>query len=326
MPTVSIVIPTYNRAEWLDISVGSVLRQSYRDWECLIVDDRSTDDTAERVAAIAESDSRIRYVRNEHPQGPSGARNQGIEASNGRYVAFLDSDDEWEPNHLEDSVRVLEQFPNEVGVISGGEVIRVRGSETPPRPNPVDLSSVCTRRLEDAVLFESEGLFAAALDGQIVLRTPSIVARRSVFETVKWDEDVRGAEDFLFGLELAYHRIPIAFLPSHHVTVWHHADNTTNCLGQHSPEKAAKVRLLFEACHQAVLTKFKLTPQQRRHGLRKLSEFYVWSLGYNSYEKLGHFGTARRYYLKGITINPWHIPYWRTLAGSFLRQAFSRRK
>lgn len=326
MPTVSIVIPTYNRAAWLDVSVGSVLRQSFPDWECLIVDDRSTDDTAARVAALREQDSRIRYVRNEHLQGPSGARNQGIEASTGRYVAFLDSDDEWEPHHLAECVRHLDEFGEQIAVISGGEVIRIRGSEGPARPHPIEFQSVPTHRLGDSIVFESEGLFEAALEGQTLLRTPSIVARREVFQILRWDEDVRGAEDSLFAMELAYHHIPIAHLPAHHVTVWYHAENTTNCLGQHSPEKATAVRHLFEACQLAILKKFELTPSQQRLRRQRLAEFYVWSLGYNSYQVMGDYGNARRYFKKGISLRPWHLPYWRTLAASYAKQVVRFRR
>src|SRR4051794_14509566 len=103
-PTVSIIMPAFNRAQWLPLSVGSVLQQTYADWELIIVDDGSTDDTRAVVEQFQAQDNRIRYVSNCRRKGPSGARNQGMNQARGRYVAFLDSDDAWEPFHLHDSV------------------------------------------------------------------------------------------------------------------------------------------------------------------------------------------------------------------------------
>lgn len=98
-PKVSVVIPTYNRSRLLVRAVDSVLQQTYQDFEILIVDDHSTDDTKERVAEL--SDGRIIYVHHDGPRGGSAARNTGIKNASGEYIAFLDSDDEWYPVKME---------------------------------------------------------------------------------------------------------------------------------------------------------------------------------------------------------------------------------
>ncbi|RJE90838.1 glycosyltransferase family 2 protein [Paenibacillus sp. 1011MAR3C5] len=103
---VSIVMPTFNRAKVISGAIESILRQSYTNWELIVVDDRSTDDTEEVIREWTKSDSRIRYVRNERAKGPGGARNTGMLAADGEYLAFLDSDDEWFPCHLGDSMEV----------------------------------------------------------------------------------------------------------------------------------------------------------------------------------------------------------------------------
>lgn len=94
----SIVIPTYNRGALLRRAIVSCLGQSFPDFELLVVDDGSTDGTEEMVAAIG--DTRVRYIRQEN-SGAARARNAGAEASTGRYIAFLDSDDEFLPAKLE---------------------------------------------------------------------------------------------------------------------------------------------------------------------------------------------------------------------------------
>lgn len=104
---ISIVMPTYNRAQIISGAIESVLRQSHTHWELIVVDDRSTDHTEDVIHEWIRTDARIRYVCNERKKGPGGARNTGMLAAQGEYLAFLDSDDEWYPCHLTDSLRTL---------------------------------------------------------------------------------------------------------------------------------------------------------------------------------------------------------------------------
>ncbi|WP_436925479.1 glycosyltransferase family 2 protein [Halosimplex amylolyticum] len=106
MPTVSVVIPTYDRADVLPRAMDSALGQTFADLELVVVDDGSTDETESVVADY--DDDRVRYVAHETNRGGNVARNTGIEAAEGEYVAFLDSDDEWKPTKLERQIDRLE--------------------------------------------------------------------------------------------------------------------------------------------------------------------------------------------------------------------------
>ena len=120
-PMVSIVVPAYNHGQWIAETLTSVLRQTFTDWEAIVVDDGSTDETAQVAAGFAP---RIRYLRQEN-QGVSAARNRGLALGSGRYVAFLDDDDVWPPDKLELQVRALEAAP-QVGMCYGA-VCTMRG-------------------------------------------------------------------------------------------------------------------------------------------------------------------------------------------------------
>jgi glycosyltransferase involved in cell wall biosynthesis len=109
MPLVSVIMPTFNRADTIRRAIRSVQAQTFTDWELIVVDDGSTDNT---VALIEGCDPRLKLIRQEN-QGTAGARNAGLSASAGSYIAFLDSDDEWLPHHLELCVSFLEAFPGE---------------------------------------------------------------------------------------------------------------------------------------------------------------------------------------------------------------------
>jgi glycosyltransferase involved in cell wall biosynthesis len=107
-PAVSIILPTYNRAHFLCEAFESIRSQQFRDWELIIVDDGSTDDTAELVASQARDLAQpVRYVVQPN-HGPYGARNTGLDVARGRYLAFFDSDDLWLPHHLAHCVEVLD--------------------------------------------------------------------------------------------------------------------------------------------------------------------------------------------------------------------------
>lgn len=106
MPLVTVVIPCYNHAHYLPDALNSVLAQTFTDWEAIVVDDGSTDNT--REAAQRFTDPRIRYIYQEN-QGLSAARNTGIEHALGQFLAFLDADDEWEPTFLAQCLSVLQQ-------------------------------------------------------------------------------------------------------------------------------------------------------------------------------------------------------------------------
>ena len=124
------------------------------------------------------------------------------------------------------------------------------------------------------------------------MTTQTIVAKKELFDTIKWRENVGAGEDCLFPLEVAYHGFKIGHLQSYHVTYWAHDDNLSNCNGQHSPSRMIPVYDGFVAFHKTVLEQFELTPSQRNEVKSRLAKCYVWQLGYNCYSALGQFSNV----------------------------------
>lgn len=102
---VSIITPSYNTAQYIGSTIQSVLAQTYNNWELIIVDDCSTDNTDSVVAGF--TDSRIRYLKNETNSGAAISRNYALREARGRWIAFLDSDDLWEPEKLEKQLKFM---------------------------------------------------------------------------------------------------------------------------------------------------------------------------------------------------------------------------
>ncbi len=126
-PSVSVVIPTYNRAHTLGRAIGSVLCQVFQDFEIIVVDDGSTDGT--RAIVNGFGDRRIRYAHHERNRGAAAARNTGIKLARGEFLAFLDSDDEWLPHKLGEQISLLKEPAADWGLTCSGFLVVVDGSE-----------------------------------------------------------------------------------------------------------------------------------------------------------------------------------------------------
>ena len=106
---VTIITPSYNSSRFISQTIASVIQQTYKNWEMLIIDDDSSDNSLEIINEYLEKDKRIKLIRLKKNSGPAMARNEGIKAAKGKYIAFLDSDDMWLPTKLERQISFMER-------------------------------------------------------------------------------------------------------------------------------------------------------------------------------------------------------------------------
>jgi len=107
---VSCIIPSHNRQDLVGRALESVISQTYKNLEIIVVDDASQDDTEFIIRGYMDNDNRVKYIKNPSPKGGSGARNVGIKKARGQYIAFLDDDDEWMKDKIEKQVFALKEF------------------------------------------------------------------------------------------------------------------------------------------------------------------------------------------------------------------------
>jgi glycosyltransferase involved in cell wall biosynthesis len=117
-PLVSVIIPTYNSSKYIEETINSVLNQSYQNFEIIVIDDSSTDKTISLLKILSESDSRISYYEIKHSGMPSTPRNYGINKAKGDLIAFLDSDDIWTENKLQEQLKYFQKFQDTIFVYS----------------------------------------------------------------------------------------------------------------------------------------------------------------------------------------------------------------
>jgi glycosyltransferase involved in cell wall biosynthesis len=217
-PLTSVIIPTYNRAAWLPASIRSVQAQTHTDWELIIVDDGSNDDTAEIVKSLIQGGQRLKLLRNSGAQGPAGARNTGIKASKGEFIAFLDSDDVWEPSKLARFTEAFDAAPEAVLVASNNRMLDRDNSSTNTmksfllntmvpwwKTNPLarDVTH-CDQLVENIHTITQPGLFCAlTIAGFSWVHTSSAMVRRqAAIDVGLFDEKLLRTEDIDLWLKL----------------------------------------------------------------------------------------------------------------------------
>ena len=260
-PLIAVIIPTHNRAALLDRAVQSVLGQTFRDFELVVVDDGSTDGTAE-LPIFKNSDPRLRYIRFPENEGVSSARNAGVKATSAPWIAFLDSDDEWLPEKLEKQVRWTIEH-TDMHIVQTREIWIRRGKKVnPPRTHEK---------------FEGD-LFAASLERCMV--TPSsVMLRRTLFNrTGGFNESFQACEDYDLWLRITC-RCPVGLIDEYLLKRY----------GGHADQLSAIVPVLDRFRIQGVidlLTSNVLTEEQKALALKSLlKRAHIVAQGYKKHGK-----------------------------------------
>ena len=179
--TFSVIIPAYNAAQYIKHSINSILNQTFSDFEILIVDDGSTDNTKEIIQTI--EDKRVQYIHQRNG-GVSSARNTGIRNANGEYICFLDSDDLWKPDHLEVISNLINKYPKASVFLTGYEILLHNGDS---------ISKVCPSVESD---LQIDNMFEHMFKYGYFINTNSISCKKSAFDTVGLFEiGVKNGED-----------------------------------------------------------------------------------------------------------------------------------
>jgi glycosyltransferase involved in cell wall biosynthesis len=189
-PAVSIVLPAFNRLEYLRPAVDSVFAQSYPDWELLIADDGSDGDTAAYLKTLA-SEARVRVLRLEHTGNPGVVRNSALREARGTFVAFLDSDDLWSADKLQIQLAMHAARPERRWSYTALRRIDSAGIALPESPG-VD------RKLSEGAIFEQ------LLKLDVAVATPSVIVEKRLLDQVGgFDENLRFFEDYDLWLRLS---------------------------------------------------------------------------------------------------------------------------
>jgi glycosyltransferase involved in cell wall biosynthesis len=289
-PAVSIIIPTYNRASLLGSAIHSVLNQTFPDFEVIVVDDCSSDDTAITVQGI--DDQRVRYIRLDNNKGAAIARNRGIAVARGRYIAFQDSDSEWLPEKLDKQMKVIAGSSSDVVIVYTG-CWKVYGD----RKTYLPYKRIRAR----------EGNIHESLFWENFLDTPALLVKRECFDKVgMFDERLQRFQDWELCLRLSRH-YSFRLIDEPLYLTYYQADSISTNL---------------EAAVNAVATIMDTNISEISSD-KKLQAHYYHLLGIGHFE-VGNKGIGRTLMLKAVRTNPFNLKYCLSLLLTVLGSGYYR--
>lgn len=222
----SIVIPVYNRADIICKTLESVSTQNFQEWECIIVDDGSTDNTQEKIKDFIKTDSRFKYIYQNNAER-SAARNNGIKNAKGEYICFLDSDDFFLKNHLEVLHKCIELQNNPICMFFTN-YFNLKENEIIPINIPI---------------FNNEYGIKYLLENPIIPARTCI--HKNILSTELFDEDIVVVEDLILWLKIA-HKYKIYHISEPTVLYNIHDDNSVNIKNNGAEKRLNGLKLFFK--------------------------------------------------------------------------------
>jgi len=270
---VSVIIPTYNRADLLPRAINSVLNQIFQNFELIIVDDGSTDNTRQVVEEFQKKDKRIKYIWQENSGAPAKPRNTGIKNSQGEYIAFLDHDDEWLPQKLEKQLEIFEKnHQNNLGFVGCNNFIikedKIQEYKTPKYKN------ILPEILEKCFIRSCSG----------------VIIKKSVLNKVGFfDENLKTGDDWDMWIRTIINGYSFDFVDKPLFKYYIHSENIS------APKNIKKVI----ADENYILEKYKKYYEQN-------PKFYSNRLRYTGtrYILAKDLKKGREYFKKSIKLNP----------------------
>lgn len=200
-PLISVIVPLYNKEQWVKRAIESILAQTYVHMEILIVNDGSTDNGLELVTAI--HDPRIK-ISSKTNGGVSSARNLGLDNTKGEYIAFLDADDEWEPRHLEVLIKGFERFENAIVICD--DLVELRDNKCKNNAQRRNLSFDIKKKNEQKVqYYPIEEYLQTLSDDYFILSGSSVLIKASVIRELqlRFYENMTHGEDVNYWIQLS---------------------------------------------------------------------------------------------------------------------------
>jgi glycosyltransferase involved in cell wall biosynthesis len=327
MPTVSIILPTYNRASFLPEALAAIQAQTWTDWELIVVDDGSKDDTQQLIPELTGNwRQRVRYIHQEN-QGPAAARNRGIQDATGDYYAFYDSDDLWLPHHLTDCVEALAGNHDVDWVYGACRIVNLlTGDELAPNcfyadGQPRPFLSLKSRRIGRlSVIDDTNAAHCQILHGLFCGLQNSVIARR-VLKTISIP-NYRVGEDQILTIKALLAGFRLGYFDNIHVIYRIHDTNSSGAT-TNIPQRIKSLTSVIHA-HQELLDVPEVTGPIRRAIRQRLANEYFWHLGYATHWMNGDNLAALANYRRGIAAWPWDWRFYKTYAWAALRTAAQR--
>jgi glycosyltransferase involved in cell wall biosynthesis len=329
-PLVSIIMPVYNREKFLPQAIKSILEQTYKHWELIIVDDGSSDGSVDLLNSLTATFTQSATIIKQENQGPAVARNTGILKGNGDFFAFFDSDDLWFPYHLKHCLHAFSEHPKMSWIYAACERIEYASGEcllpstfyTDAQPNK--LFEISERQSDGLYILDNSKAVLLQLTAGIDNGLQNSVLRKEVLKAHLLP-NFRVGEDRLFIIMALKNGFRMGFIDAIHVRYHVHSENIsdTNKKEGDFSKRIKSLEMLIDAKRQLPqLVTFNAEESQLYRS--QLSKEIFWELGYSLYQASGDYTKAIANYWDGIKLAPISLKYYKTLLLAYFKRFFKR--
>jgi len=279
MPLVSVLMPSYNHERFISEAIESVLSQSFNDFELIIIDDASKDESKQIIENFRKKDNRIKAIYHERNMGIARTVNDGVERAKGKFIAFFSSDDLWVKDKLKKQLEVLKRNEDLI-VWSEGLIIDSEG-----KPTGETFTQGVPERKKSGYILE-ELLKGNFICGQ------SVILKRENLGDIRHDGQLKYLNDYKFMVDLAS-RYEYYFIPEPLVSYRKHGDNVANLADKEDWIK-----------DEIVVRKYFLQKYSNKISNKVKSKLFL-TMSYR-YSRIGERRKARQYVYHGIKLNPFN--------------------
>ncbi len=283
-PLVSIIIPTFNRAHLIAETLDSILAQTYQNWECIVVDDGSTDDTKAIVAAHSKKDTRFQYFLRptNKPKGANACRNYGFEQSRGEYIQWFDSDDFMHPEKL--NIKMGYALSENADIIVDTHTTQ---------------SIIILSKNPKVEIFESSDFYVDFILGKKPVITNDVMVRRSVIGKLRYDENLHKAQEYEFFTRLFDQELKYCFV---HLPLTTYREGHDSISKNTSKGNSAQVESLIYLS-KLIIKRHKNEPEIVAKAERQGRKTYKNLAGRKNFKMiLKHFNFFRKVHHKSTTL------------------------
>lgn len=321
----SIIMPVYNREFFLRSAISKIESQTIDDWELIIVDDGSSDSSWSTAEKLTKNIAWKTKMIKQQNSGPGAARQKGVDAANGMYIAFYDSDDEWFPKHLEICCKHLTSNPDIHWVFTALKRVNVYTNEVVEKHSfyningPKKFQELKTKSKHGLNILKDKRTALFSIKYGIEACFQCSVIRKSVFEKLSISTH-RIGEDRLFITHAIKKGFTLAY--DDRVTVKYniHDENISDTDKKANIDsRAAKNHLLVESYIDSLTVIENLSIKEKLALRSKIANELFWGIGYSLYWNNDQHSKAFKYYLLGLSYNTLNVKFYKTLAVCFFK-------
>ena len=326
-PEISVVVPLYNAACFIEAGIRSIRSQTFTDWELVAINDGSTDNTEELLKDLTKDMQQPLVYHKQSNAGGFAARNTGLDLANSKYIALFDIDDEWFSHHLEHLYSILQAHPeidwvyaaNQIKDLTNDTIVAKSSLYENGKPKPV--LELKTKKIDDVSIITDENAIACQVQQGLWVGQQFSLIRREVFEDYRFRASYRNEAADQVSVVAALNRgFTLGYTEDIHGVYHIHTNNASAGCKDAPVEKYLRLRTALIRGFEEAKQEENLTGKNAAAIHKRIAGEYFWNIGYSLFWKRGRNPAAFEYFRKGLKNDPGNLSMWKTYIWAMIQR------